>query len=218
MAPTSPKFSKLWTLFKILAALIALGVLLTVSGFAYAASQESHDPFCASCHTEPETTFVQRATTEPVDLASSHTAHDTRCIDCHSGAGFAGRIQAELLGARNASKWYLGMAVQPAPLLYPIPDENCLKCHQDVTQKGYAPKQTIPLPGGRFGGHREEGGSNHWHELMTKWQAKDANAGKCTTCHTGHSTGSNAQAGFMESQTTKNACDACHKAIRGEDD
>src|SRR5512136_1572557 len=89
-------------------------VVLTVSGFTYAASQETHDPFCGSCHTQPESTFLQQATSAPaVNLASYHTTQNTRCIDCHSGQGILGRVQAELLGARNAFKWYTGTAVQP---------------------------------------------------------------------------------------------------------
>jgi nitrate/TMAO reductase-like tetraheme cytochrome c subunit len=63
-----------------------------------------HDQFCASCHTQPESIFFQRSTGAlAVDLASFHTTQKTRCIDCHSGPGLFGRMQAELLGARNAS-------------------------------------------------------------------------------------------------------------------
>ena len=50
---------------------------------------------------------------------------------------------------------------------FPIQDANCLKCHQDVTQRGYVPKQTVTIPGGereREGG--EEGGNNHWHVFL----------------------------------------------------
>ncbi len=153
-----------------------LAVVLTAGGFAFAASQETHDPFCASCHTQPESTFFQRTTgSQPVDLASFHTEKTTRCIDCHSGPGLFGRMGAELLGARNALAWYTHTAAQPAKLTVPISDANCLKCHQDVVQSGYVPKTAVQGLGGRRGG--EESGPNHWHERLAEWQASTPQAG-----------------------------------------
>jgi len=75
----------------VLLAAFGLAVILTASGFAFAATQETHDSFCASCHTQLESTFFQRSVdTQPVDLASAHKADNTRCIDCHSGKGVTG--------------------------------------------------------------------------------------------------------------------------------
>ena len=134
---TNPK--KSFPYLPVVLALLAFGVLMIAGGFTFAATQESHDSFCASCHTQPELTFYQRSTdAQPVDLASFHTTKDTRCIDCHSGAGVPGRMGAEMLGAHNALAWYSGTAVQPAKLTSPIGDENCLKCHQDLLNRAAA--------------------------------------------------------------------------------
>ncbi len=202
----------------VLVTIVGIGVILAASGFTFAASQETHDPFCASCHTQPESTFVQRSTAQPVDLASFHTTQKTRCIDCHSGSGLFGRMQAELLGARNATTWYMGIAAQPARLIFPIHDGNCLKCPQDVVQAGFVPKANLPVPGGEgggFGGGEREGGRmNHWHQFLARWQSADPNAGSCTTCHAGHLTGSTVQAGFMDAPTISQTCDACHQVLR----
>jgi len=200
-------------LISVLVGIVALGIILAVSGFTYAASQETHDPFCASCHSEPETTFFQRSTdTQAVDLASYHTTQKTRCIDCHSGPAIWGRMQAELLGARNAVAWYAHTAVQPAQLTVPIQDATCLKCHQDVIQRGYTPKQSVTIVGeGRRGG--EEAGLNHWHEQLARWQAHASNAGTCTGCHPGHSTDGTVQTGFENAQTTRTVCEACHQVL-----
>ncbi len=198
---------------------IVIVVILAAGGFAFAASQETHDAFCASCHTQPETTYYQRETgTAPIDLASFHSAQYARCIDCHSGVGLAGRLQAELLGARNAAKWYSGTAVQPAVLNYPIADANCLKCHQDVTQRSFVPKEQISVPGRGGGEGGGEGGrNNHWHAFLTRWQtATPATAGTCTSCHGGHPTSGTAQTGFMDSQAVQNTCNACHQVLRRE--
>ena len=204
-----------------LLAAVVIVILLTAGGFAFAANQEAHDTFCASCHTQPESTYYQRGTAgAPVDLASFHSANSAgyaRCIDCHSGAGLSGRLQAELLGARNALKWYTGTAVQPAVLTYPISDANCLKCHQAVTQRGFAPKEKITVPGrgSGEGDGGERGHNNHWHENLARWQTTaPATAGACTSCHGGHPTTATAKGGFMDTQAVQNTCNACHKVLR----
>jgi nitrate/TMAO reductase-like tetraheme cytochrome c subunit len=213
---TQPK--KKFPLIPVLIGAAVVVLLLAGGGFAFAATQESHDPFCASCHTQPEATFVERSqAAQAVDLASYHTTQQTKCIDCHSGRGIAGRVQAELMGAHNALLWYTGTAVQPAVLTTPIGDANCLKCHQDVTSRGYQPKVAIAVQGVRGGRGGEEGGNNHWHELLARWQGTSANAGTCTSCHSGHATDGTAQNGFMNSQTVQATCDACHQMLRGRD-
>jgi nitrate/TMAO reductase-like tetraheme cytochrome c subunit len=202
----------------VLVLLIALAavVLLTAGGFGFAASQETHDSFCASCHSQPETTYYQRSTAaQPVDLASYHTTQQVECINCHSGVGLTGRLAAELLGARNAMKWYTGTAVQPAPLTVSINDENCLKCHQDVTQRNFSPKENLTAPGGR-GEDDEDGRNNHWHVFLARWQAADPNAATCVSCHPGHTTDGSPQSGYMNTQTVQEVCQACHQNLGRE--
>jgi nitrate/TMAO reductase-like tetraheme cytochrome c subunit len=78
---------KTFPILPVLGAVLLAAILLTASGFAFAYTQEERDTFCSSCHTQPESTFYQRALdAQAVDLASFHTAKGTRCIDCHSGA------------------------------------------------------------------------------------------------------------------------------------
>lgn len=190
-------------------------IALAAGGFAYAANQESNDPFCGSCHSQPEVTFLQRSTAQPADLASfhAHTKEVTRCIDCHSGQGLLGRLSAELMGAYNASKWYTGTAVQPAPLKFPIKDENCLKCHHIVTLRDFTPQESISVPGFRAG-RSGEGGMNHWHLQLAKWQQADANAAGCVTCHPAHNSNGDVKNGMMDNQIVTAVCDACHKVQR----
>jgi predicted CXXCH cytochrome family protein len=181
----------------IVLALLALGVLFTAGGFTFAATQEQHDSFCASCHTQPESTFYQRSTdAQPVDLASFHTTKDTRCIDCHSGPNISGRVSAELMGAHNALAWYSGTAVQPAKLTKPIADANCLKCHAELVQVT-AGRETM---------------NNHFHAFLARWQAVDRNAGTCVSCHESHTTDGDVQA-FLNQVRTEAVCQACHNAI-----
>jgi len=126
-------------------------------------------------------------------------------------------MQAELLGARNALKWYTGTAVQPAVLTYPIGDENCLKCHPEVTQRNFSPKEQITVPGER-GGEREDDRNNHWHEFLARWQVAAPNAATCVSCHSGHMTDGNPQNGFMNEQRVQEVCSACHQVLRKEGD
>jgi predicted CXXCH cytochrome family protein len=180
---------------KILITLAGVGILVAASGFGYAASRESHDSFCASCHTQPESTYYQREqASQPTDLASAHTPKNVRCIDCHSGAGVTGRMSAELMGAHNAIAWYTGKATQPAPLTRSIGDVNCLKCHQDVTQK--QPTE-----------------NNHFHVFLSRWQQADPAAATCVSCHQGHNTNGSADIGFLEQATTEAVCENCHNSM-----
>jgi predicted CXXCH cytochrome family protein len=174
---------------------LGLAVLLAVSGFTFAATKETHDSFCASCHTQPESTFYQRSVDpQPVDLASAHTPKNTRCIDCHSGTGIFGRMQAELLGAHNALAYYTHTAIQPAKLTRAIGDESCLKCHQNVTA--------------------EASFNTHFHAFLPRWQAVDPNAATCVTCHTAHTTDGNGQLMYLNESTAGKVCNACHQVLR----
>ena len=215
--PSAPRKKRFPWLLIVVIGLVG-GVALTAGGFAYAANQETNDPFCASCHSEPETTYFQRSTAKaPVDLASFHTPQKTHCIDCHAGPGLSGRVSAELKGARNAFKWYTGTAVQPAVAAAPIGDPNCLKCHRIVTLRDFTPQENITVPGGRERQRDEEGDANHWHVLLAKWQAADPNAGGCVNCHPGHSTNVNVKNGMINDQVVEDECDACHKVMRKDD-
>jgi hypothetical protein len=169
--------------------------LVAGGGFLYAAHLEDNDTFCASCHTQPESTYVQRTQAGAVDLASSHHAKDTpvRCIDCHSSPGLMGRVSAVSLGAQDAFKFVSGTAQQPAPQTVPIPDSTCLNCHQDT-------------PNVRSFDH-------HFHRFLARWQAQDANAATCVTCHTAHTTDGDSTIGFLQQQRTTEQCSNCHMAL-----
>jgi len=230
--PQKPRrgiFPVLWALL----GAVVLGLVLAGGGFAFAATQEQHDPFCASCHTQPESTFYQNSVaSQPVDLASVHTTYKTRCIDCHSGAGLNGRVAAELMGARNALLFVTHTDVQPARLIQPIGDENCLKCHPTVTSRqgagqgqgqgqGQGSGQGGQGQGGEGGGEGEGEGrggfgpTNHYHFNLARWQAADPTATGCVSCHGGHTPGGTAATMFTGD--VRPVCDACHKVLRRGD-
>ena len=188
-----------------LVALVAAAlVLLSAGGFAFAASQEENDAFCASCHTQPESTYVQRRAAAAVDLATAHhQKKETGCIDCHSGIGIYGRISAEIMGAQNALKWYTGTATQPAPLHYPIGDNNCLKCHAEVLTAKHDPdSRTVDF-----------GPKGHYHAYLTSWKQADAHAANCTSCHSGHDLGAVADKTWIIPASVQQSCDACHALL-----
>ena len=169
---------------------------LTTASFGFAASMEEKNAFCASCHTQPESTYYNRFQVgTSVDLATFHNTKATKCIDCHSGSGVTGRISAMLLGARNAVAFFTKTARQPAPLTVPIKDDSCVKCHANVTA------------GADF--------NNHFHAFLSRWQAVDANATGCASCHTSHTTDGQAQTAFLSQGTTDQVCQSCHAVLRG---
>lgn len=168
------------------------GVLvLAGGGLTTAAHFEDNDAFCASCHTQPESTFFDRSQgAAPVDLASAHHTEGTRCIDCHSGPGTLGRLNAIQLGAQDLFAFKLGTAQQPAELTVPIADANCLKCHADVPQT--------------------QDFQQHFHNFLSQWQGLDKNAATCVSCHTAHVTDGPANQLFMTVEQVQPVCIACH--------
>jgi predicted CXXCH cytochrome family protein len=193
--PQLKKQRRKWPLILVVAIPVAL-VLLGAGTGAVAMQFENHDDFCASCHSEPENTYVQRESAAPTDLASFHKTKDVRCIDCHSGPGLVpGRVNSLLLGARDLLAWTTGRATQPAVHTRPIEDANCLKCHAEVTaQRDF---------------------NNHFHVLLSRWQAQDKNAATCVSCHQAHHTDGEEQLKFLNRVTTVNVCQSCHAVLRG---
>jgi predicted CXXCH cytochrome family protein len=188
--PSASIFSKMKTGTLVLVFLIPV-VLIGVGGVT-AAQFENHDSFCGSCHTEPESEYLQRDSgAQPVDLASFHAEKkDARCIDCHSGKGVIGRVSAMMLGGRDLLAFVTHNYKQPAPLTRPITDEHCLKCHAAVTQR--------------------QDFNNHFHVFLSQWQARDPSAAGCVDCHQSHTTDGQASLAFLNQQTTSQVCQRCH--------
>jgi hypothetical protein len=189
LTPRVPLQKRPW----ILPFLVSVLVLFALAGFTgFTATRfENRDSFCASCHTEPETTYYERETANPpVDLANFHFQKQTRCIDCHSGNGPIGRASALMLGARDLTAYLSNHYTQPAPLTRPISDANCLKCHSDVTQR--------------------QDFNNHFHVFLSQWQREDSTAATCVSCHQSHVTNSSADIRFLNQEVTQQVCQRCH--------
>jgi predicted CXXCH cytochrome family protein len=181
---------KLWLLAIIPVVLVVLGVATVATAMSF----ENHDNFCASCHSEPESTYFQRESAAPIDLASFHSTKQVNCIDCHSGQGLVpGRIDSFMLGTRDLLAWVTGTATQPARHTVPIGDVNCLKCHSNILQ--------------------QQNMNNHFHIFLSRWQAVDKNAANCVSCHQSHITDGEAQLGFLNRTTTTNVCQSCHRVL-----
>jgi len=181
-----------------------VALMLGAGGFVFAASQEEHDSFCASCHTQPESTYYERSIApEQVDLATAHRQKDIRCIDCHSGIGLPGRLTAEVTGAQNAFMWFTGLATQPAPLTRPLGDDHCVKCHDDILTRTYDMDVRSRLYGPK----------GHYHAFLTRWQAADPAAAPCTTCHSGHDLGGSHTSTWIVPAAIQATCETCHKVL-----
>jgi hypothetical protein len=168
-----------------------------------------NDAFCASCHTEPEVTYLARfadaRSASARDLAAYHHAHaessiapqipNMRCMDCHQGEGFFGRSAVLAVAAYDALKHYTGTAEQPATISLPIQNEACLKCHAtEVMRFADAPALPFIL-------------DNHYHY---KYFQPNAPPMRCTDCHPGH-VESSAAVGFQLRRATIPVCESCHQ-------
>jgi len=169
--------------------LLLIGIVIPVS----AMQLENHNSFCASCHTQDEEKFYNRATkSAPTDLASAHDMkNQARCIDCHTGPGIVGRYGGLMAGATDLISYFSGHYPQPAALEEPYPDQNCMKCHQTLADK--------------------KDFNNHFHVFLFQWQSIDpANAAHCVDCHTSHDTTNDAGAVFLNKMITIQVCQRCH--------
>ena len=182
--------------------LVLAPLLIGGSSVALGAHLENNDAFCASCHTEPESTYVQRISetrnqSAPVkDLATFHAVSDgaTRCIDCHSGGGLSGRIDAMKLGARDLSSYMQGNYAQPAPLTQAVSNSHCTKCHAT-----YADDRSF---------------NNHFHFLLPRWQQFQGDqAASCVDCHSSHTQDGQVQIAFLNEDRTVAQCNACHRIL-----
>lgn len=174
---------------------LAVFGLIIFGGGAFTMHMEGNDAFCASCHTQPETTYVERTHSPMADLASAHAVENVACIECHSGAGLTGRAGAILEGATNGAKFVTGQYHSPAIVTKPLGDENCLKCHAEVATT-YEP-------------------ARHYHFYLARWQQAQPGAGNCISCHQAHVTGGQVETDFLQEVTTRVVCEQCHAAAVG---
>ncbi len=187
---------------------IVLGIGTLAATLTYTSELEKDNNFCASCHTEPETTNLMRfemALSGPAtDLAAYHHAHaessvmphdpNMRCIDCHVGEGFVGRTIVVTLSAYDALRFVTGTAEQPAHVIFNIQNEACIKCHdQDVKKYADQPEKPFII-------------DNHFHY---KYFQPGAPPVTCTACHSGHNAGSEGNQ-FISTKMTVPVCEACH--------
>jgi hypothetical protein len=104
------------------------------------------------------------------------------------------------MGASNAARWYTGTARQPAPLEFPIPNDNCLKCHSEVfTETHDSNSRTVNF-----------GPKGHYHTFLKQWEQADPKASACTACHFGHETDSTADLSWVVTAAVQKECDSCH--------
>ena len=192
--PVQPKRKVPRITWPVVGAIAAVVFVLVIGSFGFAATKEENNAFCASCHTQPETTYYERFQSGQVNtLSTFHNTKEVKCIDCHSGSGVGGRVSAILLGSRNAVAYLTHTAKQPAPLTVPIGDSNCLKCHTEtMTRQGF---------------------DNHYHEFLARWQSVDVNAAGCVDCHSSHTTNGDQKIQFLNQTQTEQVCTACHNAI-----
>jgi hypothetical protein len=189
-------------------ALILLGglALLGVGAALGVSVAEENDGFCATCHLNPERTYVERArTVEQVyavaqgqglagdalwqtgreaarDLASAHRATALNCVACHRGDnGPSDRLTALTLGARN-TLLYLSGQFDPDHSGLARPDlveDSCLRCHVDE-----------PILGGVDAGEENrvtvDSFDNHFHSYLFDVEYVAQVSIGCLDCHASH--------------------------------
>ena len=218
-----------------MAGAVLLGIVVVgIVGFASGTVLEEHDAFCSSCHTVPETTYLQRSDAALVtasavvsDLATYHyhqaltNTTSFECIQCHRGDSSLGnRAQTLALAMKDTVTLVSGKAnpaIEKTSITEPaLVNAACVACHETtlLTQRGNA---------------------THFHNLLPATAALVAQGKKmvgngrggfgrqrqpvdvsltCTDCHLAHKTvdTSNTQYMLVDKAIAQAACDNCHKA------
>ncbi len=234
-----PRPRKRWPLV-IVGLLVALFILGGV-GFVGALALEERDSFCASCHTVPETTYVDRATTVMAnanatipDLATMHyhltqqKNQDFSCIDCHHGDATLGqRIQTLALGGRDVLIYASGKgdpSIEKTQIYQPnLPNDACISCHTQtlLTMKGtdshfhnFLPQTAALVASGKQLITSSTGGRR-----FGRLRTVDTSV-TCTSCHLAHKTVDNSDPSLMmvDPNYAQQACNTCHQdaGVRGE--
>ena len=133
-------------------------VVVGIVGFAGGTALEEHDSFCSSCHTVPETTYLNRSDAALVsasavvsDLATYHfhqaltNTTSFQCIVCHRGdASLGNRIHSLALAMKDPSRWLAAGRIPPSErttIAEPaLVNAACVACHETtlLTQRGNA--------------------------------------------------------------------------------
>lgn len=186
-------FASKWARLGVIAG--ALGLLALIGGGLFAYQIETTNAGCATCHTQPETVYVDRTQAQPIDLASLHAAENLACIDCHSGAGTLDRAEAVVLGARNFITFVLGQNHHPAEMRVPFDDAGCAACHADLLTDAHS--------------------TNHYHFYLARWQAlSPGQAGTCASCHHAHAAESQLGQTEPDAGAMDAVCQRCHAQAR----
>ena len=186
-----------------------VGLLFAIGSYTFVSAQEQNNQFCGSCHTQPESTFLQRfdaaQSARATDLASFHHkqlyprdtpgAQNIRCIDCHVGEGLVGRGTVVTLAAWDALKHYTGLQQQPAKIVFTVQNEACLTCHDAQVKQGLATaEQQCDI-------------NNHFHYILF---TPGAPSEPCVSCHVSHREGSETTA-FQFRDIIIPVCQDCHQ-------
>jgi hypothetical protein len=187
---------------------ILLGILalLGIGSAAGVSVAEEHDSFCATCHLNPERTYVNRA--EAVgqasdlaqeqgatgmelwrigrdaarDLAGSHRARRLKCVACHRGDnGVGDRAVALALGARNTLFYLLGQYdLDHSGVANPdLVEASCLRCHLDKPHLG-------GVDAGKENPVTIDSFENHFHSDLFDPQYVELATVSCLDCHPSH--------------------------------
>jgi hypothetical protein len=185
---------------------IACGLILLAIPLGAAPLLESHDPFCAACHTQPEVDYFERSLAPAADLAATHAAAGIACIECHSGPGLAGRAESLTLGATDLAAYLSGNYAQPAVTTRPVGDVGCTKCHAQPGVATEPPAAAAALSPSHY----------HLAEYTTEWTFRESPiGGTCTACHPAHVVAGSPSPGFRPTLQVNASCEACHLVLSG---
>ncbi len=194
--------------------------------------KERDNHFCVACHLHDEK-FARFTAAAPTDLAGFHFRKkaEVGCIACHGGADPVMRTKIWALAAWDTVRYLADTYEEPTRMEIPLRDAECLQCHTPILPPPLIPAAgPVPAVSSKTGDHDEgdtgfgdrsleasyaadpqvEGyGGTAYHGLRDH----DTVAVRCVSCHTTHTTDSDAKSRFISGTTVLPICRECHKQL-----
>jgi predicted CXXCH cytochrome family protein len=181
------------------------------------AAKERDNRFCVSCHLHDEK-FGRLIAAASMDLAGRHYQKkaEVGCIACHGGADPVMRVKVWTVAGLDTVKFLAGIYREPTHMRLALRDAECRQCHTPILP---VPRLGASGSGGHgdatdestFAGEAEtEGrGGTSYHAI----REHDTVHVRCVSCHTAHTTDSDAASRFISRARVVPVCRECHKEM-----
>ena len=183
------------------AAVLALGLGLSLGFGGVLYQKERDDRFCVACHLHEDKFTRFQARPSATDLAGAHhiSHQPVRCIDCHGGANLGMMARVWAIAGVDTVRFLAGSYEEPSRMRLRLRDAECRQCHDPIVRVTLEQEEA------------QEGRGDSFHAITQHRTVRTA----CIACHTSHTVGEK-RLQFIERRTVLPICRTCHEGLGEE--